>query len=132
MKKILSLFISAAAIVALSGCAGTGDTDGLGGASLVNNGSFSGSIGTYDSSINVLNSASSDQDICHVYSAPSSSSNWAELTGTPIAPGDDRTWSTDNCNISWDLKVVDCAGNFDIRTYDRDCYTTTYFTFTNW
>jgi len=129
MKKWLSLLISAMAIVALSGCAGVdGDGDG---SSLTKDYVDSGST-PYDSTINLMNSGTSEESICNVYSSPASSNTWTTLSGTPIAPGGDHTWGSDHCDEKWDLRVEDCAGHSSTYTYFRECFTTTYFTFKNW
>ena len=132
MKSIVSIAIAGVAVFALSGCGGDGSGGALGGSSLVKDYVQNGSNTRYDSSINLLNAPSSSEDICDVYSAPASSNRWSRLTGTPITPGNTHEWGSDNCNQSWDLRVVDCAGNESIKTYYRECYTTTYFTFKNW
>ena len=133
MKKWLSLLISAMAIVALSGCAGIDDVgDGFGGSSLTKDYVDPVSTTNYNSSINLMNSAASDERICNAYSSPSDANTWTTLSGTPIAPGDEHEWGSNRCDEKWDLKVEDCAGHTSTYTYFRECYTTTYFTFKNW
>ena len=127
MKKITGLALASVAVLALSGCTGS-DSDPL---SLVMTSQQAGSETQYDSTLNLMNSSSSYEDICEVLSTPAASVNWSTLSGTPIMPGNAHHWGSDRCGQDWDLKVTDCAGNSKTTRYTRNCYTTTYFTFTS-
>jgi len=132
MSKLIKLLVAGMVVFAMSGCSAEGDDEDGSGSSLTRDAVINGSNSAYDSTINLYNDIGSIEDICDVYSAPANSGSWQRLTGTPIVPGDEHEWGSDNCNQDWDLKVVDCIGNESIETYYRECDTTTYFTFRNW
>lgn len=127
MKTIKNTFIATALTLLLVGCGGGGGDDWWD--------DDPGDGGGYGTSyLQVGNSASSDSNICNVYSNPSSSSTWGpdRLSGT-ISPGFYREFSTDNCNILYDLKVVFCDGYEDaVYSYYRGCGDTVSYTFRNW
>ena len=90
--------------------------------------------GTGASILEVANASTSTSSICNVYSNPSSSSSWGSdrLSGT-ISPGTYASFSTSNCNIDYDLKVVFCDGYTDeVDNYYRACGATRRLTFRNY
>ena len=122
--KYLRGWIGLSALILLSGCGGVGGDGGGGG----------DGDGTGASILEVANASTSTSDICNVYSNPSSSDSWGSnrLSGT-IPPGTYASFSTSNCNINYDLKVVFCDGYADeVDGYYRACGATRRLTFRNY
>jgi len=120
MKFFKEYIIASSLALVMAGCGGGGLTDTI-------------DPGDGVSYLRVGNSSDSTSKICNVYSNPSSSGDWGSdrLSGT-ISSGYYKEFSTTNCNIDYDLKVVFCDGYTDQNSYYRPCGTTTTKTFRNW
>lgn len=121
MKVIKNTLIATTAALFVIGCGGGGG--------------IIDDIPDGDSYLRVQNSIDSYNDICNVYSNPSTSPDWGpdRLSGT-IAPGYYREFSTSNCNINYDLKVVYCGSGYTdyYNNYYRACGATRTITFRDW
>ena len=124
MKKLFSLTLASAAILALSGCS-TVETQDI---QLIQ-GTFVDEGYTGKSVVTVSNNSSFD-----IIEISTAKGNGGYTTVTPpktVYAGQDRTFETTNCtnhDEAWTIQVLDENGDYAERDFDRQCGYHEYFT----